>query len=140
MTFLFEIIYYFKILFEIQDRTEEGGAEERAIELDIDASAPQPEATNSGSQRKRRWGRIVNLCSEMELYVITKVMTGWEILESKHFRARWCNAIGALVRHELNPAVRSWKDISVEAKDFLWKKLLTNFRFFHAFNFYGLSY
>jgi hypothetical protein len=56
MTFLFEIIYYFKILFEIQDRTEEGGAEERATELDTDASAPQPEAMNSGSRTKRRRG------------------------------------------------------------------------------------
>ena len=41
--------------------------------------------------------------------MITEVGTAREILELKEMRARWHNAIRALVRDELNPAVKTWK-------------------------------
>jgi hypothetical protein len=61
--------------------------------------------------------------------VITEVRTAGEILEPIEMRATWRNAIRALVRDELNPAVKTWKLISKETKKFLVDKLFTNFRF-----------
>ena len=43
--------------------------------------------------------------------MITEVGLAGEILESKEFKGRFCNAIGALVRDKLNPAIPNWKEI-----------------------------
>ena len=62
--------------------------------------------------------------------MITEVGPAGEILEPKEFRGRFRNAIGALVRDKLNPAISNWKEITEKKKDELWdKQLKLNFRF-----------
>ena len=62
--------------------------------------------------------------------MITEVGTAGEILEPKEFRGRFRNAIGALVRDKLNPAILNWKEVPEKKKDELWdKQLKLNFRF-----------
>ena len=132
---------------------EEGRAKATAIELDIVASAPQPQATamNSGTKPKRKRGdRKNNQYLDKACYVITEVGQAKEIRQSKHLRGRFRNAIGALVRDQLNPAIPSWKDVPAKKKGELWdKKLKLNFRFLeckhelvklHAFKIMGESF
>ena len=95
-----------------QDRAEGGRLEATAIELDIAASTPQPQATatNSGTKPKRKWGdRKNNQYLDKACYVITEVGLAGKIRQSKHLRGQFYNTIGALVRDQLNPAVISWK-------------------------------
>ena len=62
--------------------------------------------------------------------MITDVGPAGEILESKEFRGRFHNAIGALVRDKLNPAIPNWKEVPENKKDELWdRQLKLNFRF-----------
>ena len=82
--------------------------------------------------------------------MITEVRSAGEILEPKQFRGRFCNAIRALVRDQLNLAIPSRKDVPVKKKGELWdKKLKLNFRFLkgkhelvklHAFKIMGESF
>ena len=58
--------------------------------------------------------------------MITEVGPAGEILEPKELRG---NAIGALVRDKLNPAIPNWKEVPEKKKDELWdKQLKLNFR------------
>ena len=53
-----------------------------------------------------------------------------EILEPKELRGKFCNAIGALVRDKLNPAIPNWKEVPKNTKNALWdRQLNVNFRF-----------
>ena len=53
-----------------------------------------------------------------------------EILELKEFRGRFRNAIGALVRDKLNPAIPNRKEVPEKKNDELRdKQLKLNFRF-----------
>jgi len=62
--------------------------------------------------------------------VITEVGPAGEILEPKELRGRFCNAIGALVRDKLNPAIPNWKEVPENKKNELWdRQLKLNFRF-----------
>ena len=62
--------------------------------------------------------------------MITEVRPVGEILEPKEFRGRFRNAIGALVREKLSPAIPNWKEVPEKKKDELWDKhLKLNFRF-----------
>ena len=62
--------------------------------------------------------------------MITEVGLAGEILEPKEFRGRFCNAIGALVRDKLNPAIPNWKEVPENTKNALWdRQLKLNFRF-----------
>ena len=62
--------------------------------------------------------------------MITKVRPVWAILEPKEFRGRFRNAIGALVRDKLNPAIPNWKEVPEKKNDELWdRQLKLNFRF-----------
>jgi len=62
--------------------------------------------------------------------VITEVGPAGEILEPKELRGRFRNAIGALVRDKLNPAIPNWKEVPENKKDELWdRQLKLNFRF-----------
>ena len=52
------------------------------------------------------------------------------ILEPKELRGRFYNAIGALVRDKLNPAIPNSKEVPEKKNDELWdKQLKLNFRF-----------
>jgi hypothetical protein len=52
-----------------------------------------------------------------------------QILEPK-YKARFYNAIRALVRDHLNPAIPNWKDYLEQQKKDLWEEhLMHNFRF-----------
>ena len=46
-----------------------------------------------------------NLYPDKACYVITEVGPAGEVLEPKELRGRFRNAIGALVRDKLNPAI-----------------------------------
>jgi len=62
--------------------------------------------------------------------VIIEVSPAGEIREPKHLRGRFHNAIGALVRDQLNPTIISWKKVLEETKRDLWEKfLMVNFWF-----------
>ena len=62
--------------------------------------------------------------------MITEVGPAREILEPKELRGRFCNAIGALVRDKLNPAIPNWKEVPEKKNDELWdRQLKLNFRF-----------
>ena len=62
--------------------------------------------------------------------MITEVRPAGEILEPKELRGRFRNAIGALVRDKLNPAIPNWKEVLENKKDELWdRQLKLNFRF-----------
>ena len=51
-------------------------------------------------------------------------------LEPKELRGRFRNAIGALVRDKLNPAIPNWKEVPKNKKNELWdRQLKLNFRF-----------
>ena len=66
----------------------------------------------------------------MACYVITEVRPAVEILEPKELRGRFRNAIGALVRDKLNPAIPNWKEVAENTKNALWdRQLKVNFRF-----------
>jgi hypothetical protein len=60
-------------------------------------------------------------------YVITKVREDGEILEPPENISRWRNAIGALVRDQLNPAICFWtgkQGVPKDEKKRLWDKWL----------------
>ena len=62
--------------------------------------------------------------------MITEVGPAREILEPKELRGRFRNAIGALVRDKLNPAIPNWKEVPKNKKNELWDRhLRVNFRF-----------
>ena len=62
--------------------------------------------------------------------MITEVGPAGEILEPKELRGRFRNAIGALVRDKLNPAIPNWKEVPENIKNALWdRQLKVNFRF-----------
>ena len=62
--------------------------------------------------------------------MITEVGPAGEILEPKELRGRFRNAIEALVRDKLNPAIPNWKEILENKKNKLWdRQLKLNFRF-----------
>ena len=68
--------------------------------------------------------------SDKACYVITEVGPAGEILEPKELRGRFHNAIGALVRDKLNPAIPNWKEVPKNKKNELWdRQLKLNFRF-----------
>ena len=54
--------------------------------------------------------------------MITEVGPAGEILEPKEFRGRFRNAIGALVRDKLNPAIPNWKEVPEKKNDELFDK------------------
>ena len=89
-------------------RVEERRAEATTTETDHDASAPQTQDRTTTTKPKRKRGdRKGNLYPDKACYVITEVRSAGEILEPKEFRGRFCNAIRALVRDQLNLAIRS---------------------------------
>ena len=49
--------------------------------------------------------------------MITEVGPAGEILEPKELRGKFCNAIGALARDQLNLAISSWKDVPAKKKE-----------------------
>ena len=49
--------------------------------------------------------------------MITEVGPAGEILEPKELRGRFRNAIGALVRDKLNPAIPNWKEVLENKKE-----------------------
>ena len=62
--------------------------------------------------------------------MITEVGPAGEILEPKELKGKFCNAIGALVRDKLNPAIPNWKEVPENKKNELWdRQLKLNFRF-----------
>ena len=53
-----------------------------------------------------------------------------EVLEPKELRGQFHNAIGALVRDKLNPAIPNWKEVPENKNNELWdRQLKLNFRF-----------
>ena len=53
-----------------------------------------------------------------------------EILELMELRGKFHNAIGALVRDKLNPAIPNWKEVLENTKNALWdRQLKISFRF-----------
>ena len=99
--------------------------------MDHDASAPQTQDTTMTTKPKRKRGdRKGNLYLDKACYVITEVGPAGEILEPKELRGRFRNAIGALVRDKLNPAIPNWKEVPENIKNALWdRQLKVNFRF-----------
>jgi hypothetical protein len=73
--------------------------------------------------------RKANQYADKALFVITEVREAGEILQLIEMRAKWRNAIGALVRDEPNPTIKSWTLFSKETKTFLCDRLFKNFRF-----------
>ena len=62
--------------------------------------------------------------------MIMEVGSARKILELKELRGRFYNAIVALVRDKLNPAIPNWKKVPEKKKDELWDRhLRVNFRF-----------
>ena len=62
--------------------------------------------------------------------MITEVGPAGEILEPKELRGQFYNAIRALVRDKLNPAIPNWKEVPENTKNTLWdRQLKLNFRF-----------
>ena len=54
--------------------------------------------------------------------MITEVGPAGEVLEPKELRERFRNAIGALVRDKLNPAIHNWKEVPENKKNELWDR------------------
>ena len=54
--------------------------------------------------------------------MITEVGPSGEILEPKELRGRFRNAIEALVRDKLNPAIPNWKEVPENKKNELWDR------------------
>ena len=62
--------------------------------------------------------------------MITEVGPAGKILEPKELRGKFHNAIRALVRDKLNPAIPNWKEVPENKKNKLWdRQLKLNFRF-----------
>jgi hypothetical protein len=98
------------------------------------ASAPPPEGTTSASttQAKRKRGiRKPNLYPNAKMvYVIDQVGEDGQILQPFEFKAKLCNAIGALVKDKCNPSIPNWHAYPENLKEELWtNKLLVNFNF-----------
>jgi hypothetical protein len=97
-------------LYAEQDGVGKRRAEATATETDICASAPQPQGTiTTDSAPKRKWGiRKPNKYPKGVTFVVTRVGDDGQILEPRKYNAKFRNACGALVRDQLNPAIRSW--------------------------------
>ena len=62
--------------------------------------------------------------------MIMEVRPAGEILEPKELRGKFHNAIGALVRDKLDPAIPIWKEVLENTKNALWdRQLKVDFRF-----------
>ena len=80
--------------------------------------------------KRKRGDRKGNLYPDKACYVITEVGPAGEVLEPKELRGQFRNAIGALVRDKLNPAIPNWKEVPENIKNALWdRQLKVNFRF-----------
>jgi hypothetical protein len=96
--------------------------------LDVEGSAPEPQGTNSEPKPKRSRGprKPNQYPGKDKVYVITEVGPEGDIIE-KSARAKFRNAMGALIRDELNPAVPSWHQVLDEKKKTLRDKIKENF-------------
>ena len=67
--------------------------------------------------KRKRGDRKANQYPDKACYVIIEVRPAGKILEPKELRGRFRNAIGALVRNKLNPAIPNWKVVPEKKKD-----------------------
>jgi hypothetical protein len=92
----------------------------------VDAgSGPVSEATTS---EKRKRGQRRTSRYPTGTYVITEVSSVGEPLQPRDNSAKFRTAVGAVVRDELNPAIKSWPEVPAGTKVYLWDKLQKNFK------------
>jgi hypothetical protein len=96
--------------------------------------APNPNETTTESSRKRkrsdrkRGDRGLNRWPD-DTYRISKVSPKGHPLAPKEALPKFRNALGYLVRDNLDITVRQWKDVADDDKKKIWDKLVTRFIF-----------
>jgi len=95
-----------------------------------DASNSAPEATETTTEdRKRKHGEQgVNKWPD-HTYSVTEVSPKGESIQPIQVAAKYRNAIGFLVRGNLDITISNWKLVPKKTKKNLWKKLRTRFIF-----------
>ena len=96
---------------------------------DTETHAPQPTASTSGTQLKRKRGQRSRNQYPKGTWVVTALSPAGEPMEPPEVRAKFRNAVGALVRDQMDPTIVHWKLVPVGTKDFLWKELKATFIF-----------
>jgi hypothetical protein len=100
--------------------------------LNQDEDAPVPTDTTTERSRKRtqrdriRGDRGLNKFPD-KTYKISDVSPKGQPLALEEALPKFRNALGFLVRDNLDITIRHWKDVSDDVKNQIWNKLLTRF-------------
>jgi len=95
-----------------------------------DASNSAPEATETTTEdRKQKHGERGENKWPDHTYSITEVSLKGEPVQPIQVAAKYRNAIGFLVRDNLDITIPNWKLVPKKTKKNLWKKLRTRFIF-----------
>jgi hypothetical protein len=103
--------------------------------LNQDEDAPVSTDTTTERSRKRKqsdrkrgeWG--LNKFPD-KTYKISYVSPKGQPLAPEEALPKFWNALGFLVRDNLDITIRHWKDVSVDVKNQIWNKLLMRFFYF----------
>jgi hypothetical protein len=100
------------------------------LNQDEDALVPTDTTTERSRKRKqsdrKRGDRGLNKFPD-ETYKISYVSSKGQPLAPEEALPKFWNALGFLVRDNLDITIRHWKDVSVDVKNQIWNKLLTRF-------------
>jgi hypothetical protein len=93
--------------------------------------APEPTETTETSRKRKqsdrkRGDRGLNRWPE-NTYRVSEVSTIGQHLAPEETRAKFRNALGFLVRDNIDIIIQQWKDVSANVKNLMWNKMLTRF-------------
>jgi hypothetical protein len=100
--------------------------------LNQDKDAPVPTDTTTECSMKRKQSdrkigdRGLNMFPD-KTYKISDVSPKGQPLAPEEALPKFQNALGFLVRDNLDITIRHWKDVLVDVKNQIWNKLLTRF-------------
>ena len=95
-----------------------------------DASNSAPEATETTTEdRKQKHGQWGENKWPDRTYSVTEISPKEEPLQPIEVASKYRNAIGFLVRDNLDITISNWKLVPKKTKKDLWKKLRTRFIF-----------
>ena len=98
------------------------------MEEDASDSAPEATETTTKDRKRKRGERGINKWPD-RTYSVTEVSPKGEPVQPIQVAAKYRNAIGFLVRDNLDITISNWKLVTKKTKRNLWKKLRTRFIF-----------
>ena len=98
------------------------------MEEDASNSAPEATETTAEDRKQKRGDRGINRWPN-RTYSVTEISPKGEPVQPVEVAAMYRNAIGFLVRDNLDITISNWKLVPKKTKKDLWKKLRTRFIF-----------